>query len=67
MCLSEKNILGLDAVFKTLKEESDSAFCMLRGNRLRSAEPEYLKVLFARPSLALGRCKSVLLRVLCTL
>ena len=39
------------------------------GNRLKSAEPEYLKVLFARLSLTLGRCKSVFLRVLylCTL
>ena len=31
-----------------MKEESDSAFCMLLGNRLKNAEPEYLKVIFAR-------------------
>ena len=50
---------------KILKEESDSAFCMLLGSRLKSAEPEYLKVFFfARLSLTLGRCKSVFLRVL---
>ena len=43
---------------KFLKEESDSAFCMLLGSTLKSAEPEYLKVLFAR-LMTLGRCKSV--------
>ena len=29
-------------LIKILKEENDSAFCMLLGNRLKSAEPEYL-------------------------
>ena len=36
---------------------------MLLGSTLKSAEPEYLKVLFARLSLTLGRSKSVFLRV----
>ena len=36
---------------------------MLLGSTLKSAEPEYLKILFARLSLTLDRCKSVFLRV----
>jgi len=46
---------------KALKEERDSALCMLPGSRLKSAEPEYLKVLFARLSFTFGSCKSDLL------
>ena len=28
-------------LIKTLKEKSDASFCMLRGNRIKIAEPEY--------------------------